>query len=86
MYSSQPHLPVPTPAFPSPSHPHTLSAYTHPTQTTVYTSQSQKPPHPHRVPIQAHRQTNNDHMTTHTPQAHKPSRKSERNRLYFRST
>ena len=41
--------PSPTPALPSPSHPHTLSAYTYATQTTVHASQSQQPPHPHRL-------------------------------------
>ena len=39
---------------------HTLSAYTHATQTTVHASHSPQPPqppHPYRVPIQPHRQT-----------------------------
>ena len=39
-----------TPALPSTLHHHTISAYTHATQTTVHTSQSQQPPHPHRLP------------------------------------
>ena len=43
-----PHTP-PTPALSSTSHHHTLSADTHATQTTVHASQSQQPPHPHRV-------------------------------------
>ena len=70
---------IPTPALPSTSHPHTLSAYTHATQTTVPASQSQQPPHPHRAPRQPHRQTKDDHMTTDTTQGHRPSSKSERN-------
>ena len=37
--------------------PHTLSAYTHTTQTTVHAAQSQQPLHPHRVPRQLHRET-----------------------------
>ena len=56
--------PSPTPALPSLSHPHTLSAYTYATQTTVHVSQSHKPPHPHRVP----RQTKGGHITTDTTQ------------------
>ena len=71
--------PSPTPAFPSPSHPHTLSAYTHVTQTTVHASQSQQPPHPHRAPRQRHRHTKNGHMTTDTPQGHRPISRSGRN-------
>ena len=71
---STPH-PSPTPALPSTSHHHTLSADTHATQTTVHALQSQQPPHPHRVP----RQTKNDHKTTDTTQGHRPSSKSESN-------
>ena len=71
--------PSPTPALPSTSHHHTLSADTHATQTTVYESRSQQPPHPHRVPRPPHRQTKDDHMTTDTTQGHKPRSKSERN-------
>ena len=47
----------PTPALSSTSHHHTLSAYTHATQTTVHASLSQQPPHPHRVQCQPHIQT-----------------------------
>ena len=43
--TTTPH-PSPTPALPSPSHPCTLSAYTHATQTTVHASQLQKPSSP----------------------------------------
>ena len=71
--------PSPTPAFPSTTHHHTLSADTHATQTTVHESQSQQPPHPHTVPPQPHRQTKADYMTTDTTQGHIPSSKSERN-------
>ena len=63
----------PTPALPSTSHHHTLLADTHATQTTVHAPQSQKPPHPHRVPRQPHRQTKD------TTQGYRPSSKSERN-------
>ena len=49
--------PFPTPALPSTSHHHTLSADTHATQTTVYSPQSQQPPHPHRVSRQTHTHT-----------------------------
>ena len=70
--------PSPTPALPSTSHHHTLSTDTHATQTTVHASQSQQPPHPHRVARQPHRQTKY-HMTTDTTQGHIPSSKSERN-------
>ena len=73
------HHPSPTPALPSPSQPHSLSAYTHATQSTVHASQSQQPPHPHRVPRQPNKQTKHDHMTTDTPQGHRPSSRSERN-------
>ena len=45
----------------------------------VHASQSQQPLHPHRVPQQLLRQTKYDHMTTDTPQGHKPSSKGERN-------
>ena len=51
---------APTPALPSLSH--TLSVYTH-------------APHPHRVRGQPHRQTKDDHMNTHTTQAHRPNSK-----------
>ena len=55
---TQPHLSRnPTPALPSPSHPHTLSACPHPTQTTVHASQSVQPPYPHRVPRQPNNKT-----------------------------
>ena len=57
----------------------TLSAYTHATQTTVHTSQSQQPLHPHSVARQPHRQTKDDHMTTDRPQEHIPSSRSEIN-------
>ena len=69
----------PIPALSSSSHPHILSAYTHATQTTVHASQSQQPPHPHRVPRQPHIETKDDHMTTDTPQGHRPSSRSEIN-------
>ena len=47
-----------TPALPSPSHPHTLTAHTHATQTTVHASQSPQQPHAqHRVLRQPHKQT-----------------------------
>ena len=40
----------PTPVLPSPSHPHTLTAHTHATQTTVHASQSPQQPHAqHRI-------------------------------------
>ena len=52
-------------------HPYTLSAYTHPIQTTVHAS--------HRVPRQPYRQIKYSHMTTPTTQAQRPSSKSERN-------
>ena len=71
--------PSPTPALPSTSHYHTLSAYTHATQTTVHASQSQQPPHLHMVPRQPHRQTKDDHMTIDTSQGHRPSSRSEGN-------
>ena len=61
-----------TPAFPSPSHHHTLSAYTYATQ-TVHASQSPQPLHIHRVQRQPHRQT------TYTTHAHRPSSKNEIN-------
>ena len=65
---------------PDPSHPNSLSAYTHATQTAVHASQSQQQPHPqHRVPRQPHRQTKYYHRSTNTTQAHRPSSKSERN-------
>ena len=43
----------------------------------MYSSQYPQPPHPHRIRRQPHRQTNDDHMTTKTTQAHIPSSKSE---------
>ena len=67
------------PALPSPSHPKTLSAYTHATQTTVHASQSQQPPHQHMIPRQPHIHTKDDHMTTDTPQGHIHSSRIERN-------
>ena len=70
----------PIPALPSPSHPHTLTAHTHATQTTLHASQSPQQPHAHhRVLRQPHTQTNDYHRTTNTTQAHRPSSKSERN-------
>ena len=48
----------PTPALPPPSHPHTLTAHTHATQTTVHVSQSpQQPLAQHRALRQHHKQT-----------------------------
>ena len=74
------HHPDPTPALPSPSHPHTLTAHTHATQTTVHVSQSPQQPHAqHRVLRQPHKQTKDYHRTTNTTQTHRPSSKSERN-------
>ena len=70
--------PDPTPEFPSPSHPNSLAANTHATQTTVHASQSPQQPHPQqRVPRQPHRQTKDYHRTTNITQAHRPSSKSE---------
>ena len=47
--------------------PHTLTAHTHATQTTVHTSQSQQQPHAqHRVLRQPHKQTKDYHRTTNT--------------------
>ena len=65
--------PSPTPALPSTSHHNTISTDTHTTQTTVHASQSQQPPHAHRVPRQPHRQTKDNHMTTDTTQGHRPA-------------
>ena len=76
--TTTPH-PSTTLALPSTSHPHTILAYTHATQTTVHTSQSQQPPHPHRVLRQPHRQTKDDNMTTDTTQGHRPISKIEIN-------
>ena len=71
---------VPTPAFPSPSHPHTLTAYTNATQTTVHASQSLQQPHSqNRVLRQPHKQTKDYHRTTNPTQTHRPSTKSGRN-------
>ena len=67
----------PTPALPSTSYSHTLSAYTYAAQTTVHASQSHQPPHPHRVQRQPHGQTKDNHMTTYTTQGHRPSSRSE---------
>ena len=76
--ATTPH-PDPTPALPSPSHPHTLTAHTHATQTTVHASQSPQQPHAqHRVLRQPHKQTKDYHRTTYTTQTHRPSSKSER--------
>ena len=67
--ATTPH-PDPTPALPSPSHPHTLTAHTHATQTTVHASQSPQQPHAqHRVLRQPHKQTKDYHRTTNTTQA-----------------
>ena len=52
-----------------------LSAYTHATQTTVHASQSQQPPHPHRVPRQLLIQTKDEHMTIDTTQTYRPKKK-----------
>ena len=77
--ATTPH-PNPTPALPSPSHPHNLTAHTHATQTTVHASQSPQQPHAqHRVLRQPHKQTKDYHRTTSTTQTHRPSSKSERN-------
>ena len=77
--ATTPH-PDPTPALPSPSHRHTLTAHTHATQTTVHASQSPQQPHAqHRVLRQPHKQTKDYHRTTNTTQTHRPSCKSERN-------
>ena len=77
LHSPQP--PLPTPALSSPSHTHTLSTYTHTRQKTVYASQLPQLPHPHRVPREPHRQTNDDHKTTDTTEALRHSSKRERN-------
>ena len=70
--------PDPTPALPSPSHPHTLTAYTHATQTTVQASQTPQQPHSqHRVLGQPHKQTKDYHRTTNTTQTHRPSSRRE---------
>ena len=54
IHALTPH-PDPSPALPSPSHPHTLTAHTHATQTTVHASQSPQQPHAqHRVLRQPH--------------------------------
>ena len=63
--------PDPTPALPTPSHLHTLKAYTHATQTTVHASQSPQQPHPqHRILQQSQKQTKDYHRTTNTTQTH----------------
>ena len=70
--------PVPTPALLSPSHPHTLTAHTHVTQTAVHATQSPQQPHSqHMVLRQPHKQTKDYHRTTNTTQTHLPS--SDRN-------
>ena len=57
--------PDPTPAWPSPSNPHTLTAHTHATQITVHASQSPQQPHAqHRELRQHHKQTKDYHRTT----------------------
>ena len=76
MHSPEPHLIHPP--HQHCHHPHTLSAYPHATQ-TVYASQSQQPPHPHRVKLQPHRHIKDDHMATDTPQGNSPSSRIERN-------
>ena len=68
-----PHTSISVPL--APSHHHTLSA----THTTVHSSQSQLPLHPHKVPRQPHIQTKDDRMTTDTTQIHRNSSKRERN-------
>ena len=61
-------------------HPHTLTAHTHATQTTVHASQSPQQPHTqHRVLRQPHKQTKDYHRTNNTTQTHRPSSKSKRN-------
>ena len=61
-------------------HPHTLTAHTHATQTTVHASQPPQQPHAqHRVQRQPHKQTKDYHRTANTTQTHRPSSKSERN-------
>ena len=83
--ATTPH-PDPTPALPSPSHPHTLRAHTHATQTTVHASQSpQQPQAQHRVLRQPHKQTKDYHRTTNTTQTHRPSSKSERNLIILQA-
>ena len=67
----------PSPTLPSSSYPHTLSPYSHATQSTLHASP--QPPHPHRVPRQPNKKTKDEHMTTHTTQAHRPSSESEIN-------
>ena len=70
----------PTPALPSSSHPHTITAYTHATQPTVHASQSPQQPHSqHRVLQQPHKPTKDYHRTTNTTQTHRPSSKNDRN-------
>ena len=54
---------------------HSLRIHTS-TQTTIHASQSQQPPHPHRVSRQPHRQTNDDPMTTQTTQTQRPSERN----------
>ena len=77
--ATTPH-PYSTPALPSPSHSHTLTARTHATQTTVHASQSPQQPHAqHRVLRQPHKQTKDYHRTTNTTQTHRPNSKSEIN-------
>ena len=77
--ATTPH-PDPSPELPSPSHPHTLTALTHATQTTAHASHSPQQPHAqHRVLRQPHKQTKDYHRTTNTTQKHRPSSKSERN-------
>ena len=71
--ATTPH-PDPTPALPSPSHPHSTHICK---QTTVHASQS---PHAqHRVLRQPHKQTKDYHRTTNTTQTHRPSSKGEIN-------
>ena len=82
--ATTPH-PDPTPALPSPSHPHTITA--HATQTTVHASQPPQQPHAqHRVLRQPHKQTKDYHMITNTTQTHRTSSKSERNFINYKRT
>ena len=77
-HSPQPHL-TETPQQHC-RHPHTLTAHTHATQTTVHASQSpQQPLAQHRILRQPHKQTKDYHRTTNTTQTHRHSSKSERN-------
>ena len=72
--------PDPAPALLSPSHPRTLTAHTHVTQTAVHASQSPQQPHAqHGVLRRPHRQTRNYHRAADATQTHSPSGKGEIN-------